>query len=70
MSSENITPKTRDGNYTTGQSWGALRKSWKGYKIAKAQGDRARMKEYATKIRTLQGELGIAVASFPALDLE
>jgi hypothetical protein len=57
-------PKTRS-NFTIGQSWGALRKAWKGYRIAKVQGDNAKMREYATKIRKIQGELGISVASFP-----
>jgi hypothetical protein len=52
-------------NFTTGQSWGALRKAWKGYRIAKVQGDNGKMREYATKIRKIQGELGISVASFP-----
>jgi hypothetical protein len=60
---------TRDSNFTTGQSWGALRKAWKGYRIAKVQGDNARMREYATKIRKIQGELGVNVASFPHLDI-
>jgi hypothetical protein len=57
------------GNFTPGQSWGALRKAWKGYRIAKVQGDNAKMSEYATKIRKLQGELGISVASFPHLGI-
>jgi hypothetical protein len=57
------------GNFTTGQSWGALRKAWKGYRIAKVQGDNGKMREYATKIRKLQGELGISVASFPNLGI-
>ena len=56
-------------NFTTGQSWGALRKAWKGYRIAKVQGDNAKMSEYATKIRKLQSELGISVASFPHLGI-
>ena len=63
---ETVVPK---GNFTPGQSWGALRKSWKGYRIAKVQGDNAKMSEYATKIRKLQGELGISVASFPHLGI-
>lgn len=54
-------------NYTTGQSWGALRKAWKGYRIAKVQGDTARMREYAGKIQTIQKELGISVAQFDCL---
>ncbi len=56
-------------SFTTGQTWGALRKAWKGYKIAKVQGDRTKMKDYATKIRKLEGELGVPVASFPDLSL-
>ena len=55
--------------FTTGQSWGALRKAWKGYRIAKVQGDNSKMREYATKIRKIQGELGISVASFPNLGI-
>ncbi|HVX02099.1 MAG TPA: hypothetical protein VHA09_03010 [Nitrososphaera sp.] len=57
------------GSFTKGQTWGALKKAWRGYKIAKVQGDNGKMKEYATKIRTLQGELGIAQASFPELGI-
>ncbi len=52
-------------SYTTGQTWGALRKAWKAYKIAKVQNDAARMKEYAGRIRTLQTQLGVPLASFP-----
>jgi len=55
--------------YQTGQVWGALRKAWKGYRIAKVQGDNARMREYATRIRTLQGQLGVPQASFPNVGL-
>jgi hypothetical protein len=29
------------GKFTAGQTWGALKKAWKGYKIAKVQSDRA-----------------------------
>ncbi|MDE1727063.1 MAG: hypothetical protein KGH89_07340 [Thaumarchaeota archaeon] len=56
-------------NYTAGQTWGALKKAWRGYKIAKVQSDHARMSEYATKIRTLQNDLGIKQAEFPELHL-
>ena len=55
--------------YQKGQVWGALRKAWKGYRIAKVQGDSARMREYATRIRTLQGQLGVPQASFPNVGL-
>jgi hypothetical protein len=50
--------------YTTGQTWGALRKAWKAYKIAKVQNDAMRMKEYANRIRTLQTQLGVPQTTF------
>ena len=59
----------QENNFTTGQSWGALRKAWKGYRIAKVQDDNTKMTEYASKIRKLQQELGISVASFPHLGI-
>ncbi len=52
-------------SYTTGQTWGALRKAWKAYKIAKVQNDSARMKEYASRIRNLQTQLGVPQSAFP-----
>jgi len=55
-------------DYNKGQIWGALRKAWKGYRIAKVQNDGVRMKEYATRIKTLQGQLGVPQASFPNLE--
>jgi hypothetical protein len=58
-----------DSNFSKGQSWGALRKAWKGYRIAKVQADNPKMTEYATKIRKIQGELGIEVATFPNLGI-
>ena len=51
-------------NITTGQHWGALRKAWKGYKIAKVQHDGPRMQEYSKRIQTLQGELGLPKSTF------
>ena len=56
--------------YTKGQTWGALKKAWKAYKIAKVQKDNSKMKEYATRIRTLQEELNVKKAKFPALGLD
>lgn len=55
--------------FTVGQSWGALRKAWKGYRIAKVQNDDTKMTDYATKIRKIQGELNIAISSFPNLGI-
>jgi hypothetical protein len=55
--------------HTIGQTWGALKKSWKAYKIAKAKSEKENMIEYAKRIRTLQQELGVAQSKFPELDL-
>lgn len=60
---------TRLESTSAPQSWGALRKAWKGYRVAKVQSDNIKMTEYATKIRKIQGELGISVSSFPNLDI-
>jgi hypothetical protein len=71
MSLHQETSETSDGgnNFSTGQSWGALRKAWKGYRIAKVHNDNTKMTEYATKIRKIQRELKINVASFPNLGI-
>jgi hypothetical protein len=66
---ETSTTSNGENNFSTGQSWGALRKAWKGYRIAKVHNDNERMTEYANKIRKIQGELGISVASFPNLGI-
>ncbi len=55
---------TKGVKYTKGQTWGALKKSWKAYKIAKVQKDKTKMKTYAEQIRTLQKELGLKQAEF------
>tara|TARA_B100000949_G_C13978728_1_gene324213 strand:- start:160 stop:339 length:180 start_codon:yes stop_codon:yes gene_type:complete len=57
-------------SYSKGQTWGALKKAWKAYKIAKVKNDKPRLTEYATRIRTLQNELGVAQAKFPELGME
>ena len=57
-------------SYSKGQTWGALKKAWKAYKIAKVMNDKPRLTEYATRIRTLQNELGVAQAKFPELGME
>lgn len=56
-------------SHTKGQTWAALKKSWKAYKIAKVKNETDNMLEYAKRIRTLQGELGVKQAKFPELDL-
>jgi hypothetical protein len=68
MSLNQDTPVTSSETiFSKGQSWGALRKAWKGYRIAKVQNDNSKMTEYATKIRKIQGELGVQVSIFPNL---
>jgi hypothetical protein len=70
MTDDKNVKQTQKEKFTTGQTWGALRKAWKGYRIAKVGGDKEKMKEYATKIRTLQKDLGVPRAKFPALGKE
>ena len=69
LNQETSTTQNADSSFTTGQSWGALRKAWKGYRIAKVQADDAKMREYAAKIRKIQTELNVSVSSFPHLDI-
>ncbi len=69
MSVQQTTTQPTTSAFTVGQSWGALRKAWKGYRIAKVQADNSKMVEYANKIRKIQGELGISVAAFPHLGI-
>jgi hypothetical protein len=69
MSLHQETSTQQQNRFTTGQSWGALRKAWKGYRIAKVQDDNTKMTEYATKIRKIQEELGVNRASFPHLGI-
>lgn len=63
------TVTTGQTTYTPGQTWGALRKAWKAYKIAKVQHDMERLKEYAGRIRNLQTQLGVPQTSFPDVGL-
>jgi hypothetical protein len=69
MSVQQTTASATSSTFTIGQSWGALRKAWKGYRIAKVQANNPKMVEYANKIRKIQGELGISVAAFPNLGI-
>ena len=54
--------------YTAGQTWGALRKSWRGYKIAKNKNQPDLMKTYQEQIHTLQKRLGVAPSVFGPMD--
>ena len=69
LNQETSATQSSDGTFTTGQSWGALRKAWKGYRIAKVQSDDTKMREYAAKIRKIQTELKVTVSSFPHLNI-
>jgi hypothetical protein len=68
------TSKRRDnvlldsGHYST-QAWGALKKCWQGYKIAKWEWDTKKMEYYAKDIRKFQRELKKPVLDFPQLGL-
>lgn len=55
--------------FTINETWGALKRCWRGYRIAKKYGDGERMKLYAKRIRKLQFELGISIADFPDIGL-
>jgi hypothetical protein len=56
-------------SYSKAQTWAALKKAWKGYKIAKAKSDKPGMLKYAERIRALQDQLGLERARFPDLGL-
>jgi hypothetical protein len=56
--------------WTIAESWAALRKSWRGFKIAHSKGDRDRMQYYATFIRKVQNEMGIDPTEFDSNILE
>lgn len=50
--------------YTLAQSWGAVRRGWLGFKIAKSRGDTARMTYYAEFISKVKSEMGIEKTIF------
>jgi hypothetical protein len=56
------------GLYDT-ETWGALKKCWKGYKIAKSEGDYEKMEYYAKGVRKFERELNISVTDFPQFGL-
>jgi hypothetical protein len=51
----------------TTPEWGALRKAWVGYVIAKSQDDYEKMRKYAIVIRKFQRRLNIAISDFPEI---
>src|SRR5215216_3079864 len=44
--------------------WGALRRAWVGFVIAKSQDDYEKMRKYAVVIRKFQKRLNIAISNF------
>jgi hypothetical protein len=63
-------PKTPEPvKHTKGQTWAALKKCWRAYKIAKVKTEKENMVKYAKRIRSLQLELGLPQAPFPELEL-
>jgi hypothetical protein len=54
-----------DSGFCDTVTWGALKKSWKGYKIAKSEFDYKMMEYYAMGIRKFQRELNVSVTEFP-----
>ena len=46
-----------------------MKKCWRAYKIAKIKNEKKDMFEYASRIRSLQKELGVQQAKFPELNL-
>jgi hypothetical protein len=58
-----------NSGHSVGQTWGALKRCWRGYHIARKDDDYDRIELYARRIRKLQYELGIAVSEFPDIDL-
>ncbi len=55
--------------HTKGQTWAALKKCWRAYKIAKVKSEKEKLREDANRIRSLQRELGLPQAPFPELGL-
>jgi len=50
-----------------GKLWGGLRRAWKGFKAAKASGDKRKMRQYAEAINAFQGKLGLKKTKFRGL---
>jgi len=51
-----------------GKLWGALKKAWKGYKIAKAKNEPDKAAKYALAINELQAELDLDITRFKELE--
>ena len=58
-----------DSGFYDTETWGGLKKCWKGYRIAKVDGDTKKLVYYAEGIRKFERELSITVTEFPQLGL-
>jgi len=52
-------PKSK--TYSTGQTWGALRKAWRGYEIARVNKNHEKQRKYASLIQQLEHDLGLNI---------
>jgi hypothetical protein len=50
-----------DSGFYDTETWGGLKKCWKGYRIAKVDGDTKKLAYYAEGIRKFERELSITV---------
>ncbi len=58
-------PKPTKSGESVVKIWGELKENWRLYKRAQLEDDFVNMKQYASKIRDLQDDLGITKAEFP-----
>jgi len=58
-----------DSGFYDTETQGGLRKCWKGFRIAKVQGDTKKMEYYSKGISKFQRELNISVSEFPQFGL-
>lgn len=63
-------PVTAKSGERVTKIWQDLQDCWSAYKKARTGSDLNSMKEYASKIRILQDDLGITKAEFPELKIE
>jgi hypothetical protein len=57
-------PETKSIENDSGRNWSSLKKSWQGFKIAKANGDQAKMAQYAQIINEIEESLGKKQTNF------
>jgi len=53
-----------ESGYTDMETWGALRKCWRGYNISRSRIDLEKQVMYAERIQKLQKELGLEITNF------